>query len=271
MRSWIHSAIALVASLLFVCGACDSGKKPTPSAGSAKPRAKPAVEEPAEIASQPAETPVSEKTDKPSESEPAPASVTEKPKPALPDETAVAVAKKPASPVAAPAPSLPPATSMPQVLLTDTETKTCLVKVGDPMPELKLPDLEGKNQSLADLLGERLTVVQFWTSAQPYAVEELGDLSADVAAKYVSQGVKVVAINESDPAATAKKVVEQVGAAALTHLHDSDGAALAKVATKKLPRTYLLDARGKILWLDLEYSRSTRRDLSQAIRFTLAK
>jgi hypothetical protein len=36
-----------------------------------------------------------------------------------------------------------------------------------------------------------------------------------------------------------------------------------------LPRTYLLDSSGKILWFDLEYSRSTRRELNQAIRYVL--
>jgi hypothetical protein len=32
-----------------------------------------------------------------------------------------------------------------------------------------------------------------------------------------------------------------------------------------MPRTYLLDPTGKILWFDVEYSRSTRRDLSEAL------
>ena len=49
-------------------------------------------------------------------------------------------------------------------------------------------------------------------------------------------------------------------------LLDSEGEALAKVATRRLPRTYLLDKKGKILWFDMEYSASTRRDLRDAIR-----
>jgi hypothetical protein len=54
-------------------------------------------------------------------------------------------------------------------------------------------------------------------------------------------------------------------------LSDKDGAAHKQVATSKLPRSYLLDPSGKILWFDLEYSPTTRRDLAQAIRFTLER
>ncbi len=36
-----------------------------------------------------------------------------------------------------------------------------------------------------------------------------------------------------------------------------------------MPRTYLVDSQGKILWFDMEYSRSTRRDLRDAIRVVL--
>jgi hypothetical protein len=45
----------------------------------------------------------------------------------------------------------------------------------------------------------------------------------------------------------------------------------AKVAREKVLRTYLLDADGKILWFDVEYSRSTHRDLLQGIDVALGK
>ncbi len=54
---------------------------------------------------------------------------------------------------------------MPKVVLTEAHAKTCLVKVGDSLPDLPLKDLAGKSQTLKDLLyGNRLTVVLFWNS-----------------------------------------------------------------------------------------------------------
>ena len=52
-------------------------------------------------------------------------------------------------------------------------------------------------------------------------------------------------------------------------LVDADRAYFRQVATEKLPRTYLLDRNGKILWFDLEYSRSMRRELQNAIQYYL--
>ena len=52
-------------------------------------------------------------------------------------------------------------------------------------------------------------------------------------------------------------------------LMDPQGKALAQVATRYLPRTYLVDAAGKIVWFDMEYSPSTRRQLIQAIECTV--
>jgi hypothetical protein len=54
-------------------------------------------------------------------------------------------------------------------------------------------------------------------------------------------------------------------------LLDAEGKALDAVATEKLPRTYLLDASGQILWFDIEYSESTRRELKNAIVWHLTR
>jgi peroxiredoxin len=159
---------------------------------------------------------------------------------------------------------------MPKVQLTERHAETCLAKVGDLMPDLRLPDLKGREQSLSKLLGSKLTVVLFWRSQHPYDVEELADLGPDIAVRYSAQGVQVVAINEEDPPDRVREIVQRAGAD-FPVLLDAEGKGLAQVATQKLPRTYLLDPSGKIVWFDIEYTRSTRRDLMRAIRFTLSE
>jgi hypothetical protein len=113
-----------------------------------------------------------------------------------------------------------------------------------------------------------LTVVAFWTSGHRYSVEELADLSRLVAAPYSGHGVNVVAINEQDPADRARQVAAE-SQVVFPVLVDDGGKLLSQIATEKLPRTYLVDAEGKVLWFDLEYSRTTRRDLLSAIRSQL--
>ena len=39
----------------------------------------------------------------------------------------------------------------------------------------------------------------------------------------------------------------------------------------RMPRVYVLDADGKIVWFDIEYSQSTQRELKQAIEALTGK
>ncbi|MBN2021962.1 MAG: TlpA family protein disulfide reductase [Pirellulales bacterium] len=186
------------------------------------------------------------------------------------DDAAAAAPGGAAEPAPEPKVEPPPKPTMPEVKLSDALAAECLVKVGDAMPEATLPDLAGKPTALGSLLGPKLTVVCFWKADNPYAVEELRDLAQDVAGPYEAKGVRVVGVNTGDAAEAAGTKARETGAT-FPNLIDADGAYFHKVATDKLPRTYLLDAEGKILWFDIEYSRSTRRDLLQAIDVTLEK
>jgi peroxiredoxin len=190
--------------------------------------------------------------------------------PAKPAPAKPAPAAKPAAGASGGASQIPPAKlAMPQVVFSDAHAKTCLVKVGDALPAMQLKDLAGKPQTLAALLGKRLTVVLFWHSANSYAVEELADLGPDIGKPFADAGVRLIAIDERDPAEKVAALVKKLGVT-FPVLLDSDGKALAAVATRRLPRTYLLDDQGKILWFDIEYSASTRRQLRDAIRVTLS-
>ena len=147
---------------------------------------------------------------------------------------------------------------------------TCLVKVGGSVPEADLANLEGKRVALRSFFGKKLTVVLFWQSENMYATQALEYLELDVAKPFAEKGVRVVGVSVKDSSEAARKAVQQAGAK-YVNLLDPQGTYFAKVATEKIPRVYLLDASGKILWLDIEYSSSTRRDLERAIKFVLGE
>jgi peroxiredoxin len=160
---------------------------------------------------------------------------------------------------------------MPKVVLTEHHAAMCKVKVGDRFPDLKLPDTSGAVKSLAEIAASsKLTLVVFWTAAEPIAVEQLADLAKYHDPRFAGEGLAIVAVNSGDPAPQAAELAKKAGAK-FTVLCDVDGAALAQVATGKLPRSYVIDPAGQILWFDLEYSATTRRDMVQAIRFALAQ
>jgi peroxiredoxin len=177
--------------------------------------------------------------------------------------------KEPAHPPRPPEPPPPP--KMPDVKMPENLLKTCLVKVGDRMPDAELADLRGQRAPLHSLLGKKLTVVLFWNSENLYSTQALEYAGLEVAEPFGKKGVAVIGIAVKDAPDAARKAVADAGAK-YANLLDPQGRYFAKVATEdKVPRVYLLDAAGKTLWLDIEYSASTRRDLTRAIKFVLGE
>lgn len=167
-----------------------------------------------------------------------------------------------------PAPEPPPAPKMPEVKLPEALAQTCRLNVGDVMPNQDLTGLDGKKVELYSLLGKRLTVVLFWQADNLYSTQALEYLEGDVIKPFAEQGVRVIGISVKDSPDAARKAVQEAGAK-YPNLLDPKGEYFAAVATDRIPRVYLLDPAGKILWFDIEYSPSTQRDLARAIRFVL--
>jgi hypothetical protein len=163
---------------------------------------------------------------------------------------------------------------IPLAVLSKEVRDTCLVWVGDPMPTADLPDLQGKAQPLQALFGKRLTFVGFWTAADSESAgkgQEMLESLDDLEKPFAKQGVAAIAVNVGNNPETAAKVVAQAEAK-FPNLVDPQGAFFAKVAKGKLPRIYLLDSAGRIIWADVEYSGfHFRREVVPAIADLLAE
>lgn len=175
-----------------------------------------------------------------------------------------------------PAPDPPPKPTIPKVNLTETDRAKCLLWIGDAMEEVQLPDTSGQMHSLGEFYGQELTVVFFWQSGdtmftQMAAEDALESLAKDFAEPMAEQGVRVIGVNVGDsPPVVLERIAK--AQAEFPQLLDAGGAYfLANVATEKWFGTYLLDAQGKVLWLDTEFSEITRKDLRQGIEVVLDK
>jgi peroxiredoxin len=156
----------------------------------------------------------------------------------------------------------------PNVVLSEQHAALCKVRVGDPFPALELSPLDGQPHSLPSFYGQRLTIVTFWNSRHPNGLEELSDMQRYFLPRFGEQGLAVLSIHTGENPDVAIPLVAEAGAT-YPIFSDPDGAALSQVSAGMLPRTFLLDPAGKILWLDLEYSATTRRDLATLIRILL--
>jgi len=178
-----------------------------------------------------------------------------------------------------PAAEPPAPITYPKVRLTAAHRETCILDVGQTMPEAELPGLDGQVHPLRPLYGEKLTVVCFWgLGSTPMSWTSAGymleDLIKDVVEPYADQGVRVLAVNEGNSAQDIGALKEKTGVDVVQTLPiflDPDGALFNQVAHEKLPRIYAIDAEGKVLWFDIEYSEITRDDLLQTIQVALGE
>jgi peroxiredoxin len=122
-------------------------------------------------------------------------------------------------------------------------------------------------QSLEDLQGDSLTVVVFWSGDRLLAADQLRYLNEHIA-RYRDLGVKAIAINVGQSPESVRKAVHELKFEA-PMLLDLDRGLFSRVGKAHLPRTYLLDRDGSVLWLDIEFSRHTRDGLEQAIHASL--
>jgi peroxiredoxin len=154
---------------------------------------------------------------------------------------------------------------IPAVLLSKQDAALCRVRAGDPMPAIALPQIGGGETKLTELYGKKATVVVFWKSDRRMTLQQLSDIGPDIIQPFGQKGVAVVGIAVKESQDSAEAALKRANAN-FRNLLDADGKAFAEVGSQKLPRTYLLDASGKIVWFDIEYSLATRRELQQALR-----
>lgn len=235
----------------------------------------------------PAATPDTTTQTAPQAATPDPIATAESPRTTREPTPAVSATPTPAQPTPMPTPAVPTAATgnnatpqpvitsggMPRVVLGEQQRKRSKVNVGDAFPtDVTLPAAEGGEQALAGLLSPSHTVVICFSSADPYAVAALDELQHEVFNRWSGNGVGVVGILVGD---SAEQVQQVVADKSLTFpiLVDADGQFISGLCevSSELPRIYLLDANGEILWFDIQWSLETERDLLQAISYRLGQ
>lgn len=217
----------------------------------------------------PVETPPKKKPVDASPQLPAPAIKKEAAKKEQPGPKVAQQAAAPKQPKAAVKPKQPVGPpAMPKVLMSEGHRKSCKVFVGDPLPDLELASLDGKKRKLSADYGKNLTVVCFFGGTLPSEEQELVDLTPEVVDRFGKEDVAVIGVAVGKPQDAVAALTKKTGVKFPVFI-DQDRTAFKQVGQAYLPRTYLIDSTGKILWLDLEYSATTRRQLNEAIRHVL--
>ena len=178
-------------------------------------------------------------------------------------------AERPAEVTPGPFQAVPPASlHPPTVVLSAGHAETCRLNFGEKMPDVTLTDQQGTDQAVAGLLSDKLTVVLFWSMREALGREQFRRLQSETYEPFHQDGVNVIAVHVGEGADEARALYQEAQAT-FPCLLDTNKLAFTAVATENLPRTYLLDAQGQVLWMDIFYARSTRLELVNAIHYHL--
>jgi peroxiredoxin len=149
------------------------------------------------------------------------------------------------------------------------------VAIGQPVADFKLPDADGRDQSLESVKGKNGTVIIF-ISAQCPMVRAYNERIEKLAQDYKARGVNVVGIN-SNVTETTDDIKRHISENKFSFvvLRDKNSKIADMLGAERTPEVYFLDASNKLVYHGrIDNHRDTSlvqaNDLRDAIEATLA-
>ena len=134
--------------------------------------------------------------------------------------------------------------------------------VGDAAPAFTLPTASGESIALDKLRG-KVVYVDFWASWCGPCKQSFPWMNA-MHDKYGARGLAIVAINVDKKRADAERFLAQVPAS-FAVVYDAAGATPASYAVRAMPSSYLIDANGKVVVVELGFHEDRTAELEARI------
>lgn len=140
------------------------------------------------------------------------------------------------------------------------------VDAGAPAPALALARSDGAIVSLDSLRG-RVVYVDFWASWCGPCRQSFPWMN-EMQRKYGDRGLTVVGVNVDKRDADAQRFLQQVPAS-FTIVYDPKGEAPAAFGVKAMPSSYLIDAQGRVAYVERGFRDERRAELERRIAAAL--
>lgn len=138
-----------------------------------------------------------------------------------------------------------------------------VVKTGDMVPDFKVKMFEGKEINIKDLRG-KVVLINFWAVWCPYCVQELAVVQKEIIDRFKGKEFVFLPISRED-------TYEKIDAFRKEKGHkfpmgmDSDRSIYNMFAKSSIPRNYVIDKSGKIVYMDKGYNVEMFKELVKII------
>lgn len=145
----------------------------------------------------------------------------------------------------------------------DDVEATTLVNVGDVAPDFAVTMLDGRTIKLSELRGN-VVMVCFWATWCPPCRQELAHLQEGVIDQFAGEKFVVLPISRGEERAVVEKFIVDNGYKFGVGL-DSDRAIYDLYASNYIPRTFIVDKEGKVVYRTAGYDEVIAKEVNAAI------
>ena len=140
---------------------------------------------------------------------------------------------------------------------------TTLIHAGDMAPDFTVEMLDGSHITLSELRG-KVVLVNFWATWCPPCREEMSHLQKDVIDRFAGKDVVVLPISRGEERKTVESFLKKMGYTFPVGL-DGNQSIYKKYATNYIPRCFVIDAQGKVLYSGVGYDDEIAKQVEQNI------
>lgn len=148
----------------------------------------------------------------------------------------------------------------------DIEQST-LVRGGDMAPDFTVEMLDGSSITLSSLRG-KVVLLNFWATWCPPCREELARVQKEIIDRFEGEPFVFLPVSRGEKRITVERFIENTGYEFPVGL-DPDMKIFTKYATNFIPRNFLIDAEGRVLYVSVGYDKTEFAELVRNVEEAL--
>ena len=145
----------------------------------------------------------------------------------------------------------------------DDVEATTLINVGDMAPDFTVTMLDGREYTLSELRGN-VVMICFWATWCPPCRQELAHLQEGVIDHFAGEKFVVLPISRGEQREVVEKFITDMGYTFGVGL-DSDRAIYDLYASNYIPRTFIVNKQGKVVYRNAGYDETIAQEVNAAI------
>lgn len=149
----------------------------------------------------------------------------------------------------------------------DEYSQTTLVKEGMGAPDFTVEMADGSLFTLSEQRGN-VVLVNFWATWCPPCREELSHVQSDIVDRFAGRPFRMVAISRGEARETVEEFLSANGYRFPAAL-DPEQTVYQLFASNYIPRNFLIDADGKVVFAGIGYEEEEFAELTEMIENTL--